>query len=150
MYPTKYNIHKKYYIIASILIILFLIFLFLYHYFDFTFYGQGSDCGFKTLFHSYCPGCGGSRALDAFLHGKIMTSILCHPAIFFTFCLFMAYYLPATYTFLIKKDGNLYYKFHSFTLWLLLISIILNFIIRNVLLFFFHIDYLQDCISYYV
>ena len=110
MSPTKYNSHKKYYIIASILVALFFIFLSFYHILDFNFYGQGNDCGFKTIFHCYCPGCGGSRALDAFLHGKIITSTLSHPAIVITFCLFMAYYLPATYTFLIKKDGKLYYS----------------------------------------
>ena len=150
MYSKKYNSHKKYYYIASILAILFLIFLIIYHFFNWTFYGLGNDCGFKTLFHCYCPGCGGTRALDSFLHGKILTSVLYHPAILITFILFMAYYLPATYTFLIKKDGLLYYKFHSFTLWFLLASIVLHFVIRNILLIFFHIDYIQDCISYYL
>ena len=146
----NYKKHKRYYIIASILVTLFLVFLFLYHFYDYSFYGSGSDCGFKYLFHCYCPGCGGSRSLDAFLHGKILTSVLSHPAILITFCLFMAYFLPATYTFLIKRNSKLYYRFHNLSLWILAISIVLNFIIRNCLLIFFQIDYLQDCISYYI
>lgn len=150
MYSVQYKFHKKLYIYAFISVILFLLFLFAYHFFDYSFYGRGTDCGFKYLFHCYCPGCGGSRALDAFLHGKIITSILCHPAIAITFCLFMAYFLPATYTFLIKRNGKLYYKFHSFTLWTLLAIIVIHFIIRNILLICFKYDYLQDCISYYV
>ena len=125
-------------------------FLFFYHYMDFSFYGTRPDCGFKVLFHCYCPGCGGSRALDAFLHGKILTSVLSHPTILVTFCLFMGYFLPATYTFIIKRNGKLYYKFHSVSLWILLASIVIHFVVRNLLLVIFHIDYLQDCLIYYV
>jgi len=150
LHQTKYNTHKKYYIIAFISVILFIVFLFIYHLYDYSFYGHGTDCGFKYLFHCYCPGCGGSRALDAFLHGKIITSVLSHPAILITFCLFMAYFIPASYTFLIKRNGHLYYKFHNFSLWILLFCIVFHFIIRNLLLIFFHVDFLQDCISYYV
>lgn len=150
MTTIKYKTHKIYYYIALLLVLLFVLFLFIYHYNDFSFYGIRTDCGFKVLFHCYCPGCGGSRALDAFLHGKILTSALSHPAIITTFCLFMAYFLPATYTFLIKRNGKLYYKFHAFSLWILLIVIVLHFVIRNILLIAFHIDYLQDCIIYYI
>ena len=150
MSSIYYKRHKKYYYIAQLLSFLFVLFLIFYHYTDFCFYGSRSDCGFKILFHCYCPGCGGSRALDAFLHGKLLTSVLSHPAIVTTFCLFMAYFLPATYTFLIKRNGKIYYKFHHFSLWILLIVIVLHFVIRNFLLILFHIDYLQDCIIYYI
>lgn len=150
MTTNQYKIHLRCYIIASGLVILFFIFLWAYHQFDYSFYGSGKDCGFKYLFHCYCPGCGGSRALDAFLHGNLLHSVLSHPAILMTFCLFMAYYLPATYTFLIKHNGTLYYKFHSFTLWVLLAVIVLHFFIRNLLLITLHIDYLKDCIHYYI
>lgn len=146
----NYSKHKIYYYVALILIILFIIFLILYHYMDFSFYGRGSDCGFKLLLHCYCPGCGGSRALDAFLHGNFLTSLLSHPAIIITFGLFMSYFIPATYTFLIKRNGNLYYKFHPISLWILLIVIVSHFVMRNLLLIVFHIDYLQDCIIYYI
>lgn len=150
MNNKNYTIHKKCYFIALILTLSFIVFLILYHYFDFSFYGTRSDCGFKTLFHCYCPGCGGSRALDAFLHGNILASLRSHPAIIITFCSFMAYLLPATYTFLIKRNGKLYYKFHNFSLWILLIVIVFHFVIRNLLLIVFHIDYLEDCIIYYI
>lgn len=150
MATTQYKIHKRCYIIAITLVILFFIFLWLYHLFDYSFYGSGTDCGFKYLFHCYCPGCGGSRALDAFLHGNFIVSFLSHPAIIICFCLFMAYFLPATYTFLIKRSGKLYYKFHSFSLWFLLSNIILHFFVRNILLIIFQFDYLQDCIKYYI
>ena len=150
MKTTQYELHKRCYFIAFFLVILFFIFLCVYHLSDFHFYGSGKDCGFKYLFHCYCPGCGGSRALDAFLHGKFIISILSHPAIIMTFCLFMAYFIPATYTFLIRRNGKLYYKFHSFTLWFLLAVILLHFFLRNILLIIFQIDYLQDCITYYI
>ena len=36
-------------------------------------------CAFHRLTGFYCPGCGGTRAVKALFHGKIITSFLFHP-----------------------------------------------------------------------
>lgn len=38
-------------------------------------------CFFETVFGIYCPGCGGTRALYALLHGRIFQSLWYHPLI---------------------------------------------------------------------
>lgn len=38
-------------------------------------------CAFRKAFGLYCPGCGGLRALEHFLHGEFIKSFFCHPAV---------------------------------------------------------------------
>lgn len=38
-----------------------------------------SECYFRTHFHIYCPGCGGSRAVIALLQGDIIQSLWYNP-----------------------------------------------------------------------
>lgn len=46
--------------------------------------GQGTiPCLFRTLTGFYCPGCGGTRALKALLHGKLWLSFCYHPLVLY-------------------------------------------------------------------
>ena len=141
---TTYSIHKKLYYCALFLFLGGILLLFLYHYFDYAFFGIKDPCFFKVYLHIYCPGCGGTRAVDAFLHGHFVQSFLYHPFIIYVFALFLMYFIPATYTFIMKRDGKLHYKFHIAPLWVLLGIIVIHFIGRNILLVCFGIDYLHD------
>ena len=47
-------------------------------------------CIFYSAFGLYCPGCGGTRAVSALLHGQILTSFICHPLVLYTACPFWA------------------------------------------------------------
>jgi hypothetical protein len=49
--------------------------------------GKLSDggCRFLALTGYYCPGCGGTRAVDALLRGQIMTSLHYHPVVLYAF-----------------------------------------------------------------
>lgn len=40
-----------------------------------------SECYFRTHWKIYCPGCGGTRALEALLQGKIMESFIYNPIV---------------------------------------------------------------------
>lgn len=42
---------------------------------------QGAPCLFRLVTGLYCPGCGGTRALKAFLRGDLILSFLYHPLI---------------------------------------------------------------------
>lgn len=141
---TTYSIHKRLYFCALILFLAGFAILVLYHCFDYAFYGIKDPCFFKVFLHMYCPGCGGTRAVDSFLHGHFVQSFLYHPVIVYVFVMFLFYFIPATYTFLLKRDGKLHYKFHMASLWGLLGIIVIHFIARNILLLCFGIDYLHD------
>ena len=41
-------------------------------------------CAFKNIFGFYCPGCGGSRALNALLNFRFLRSFIYYPAILYT------------------------------------------------------------------
>lgn len=150
METQTYKNGKKLYIITCILLgIGFVCFLF-YHIYDFTFSGHGPACAMNAFFHIYCPGCGGTRALDYLLHGRLLMSLGCHPVILYLVLLFLSYFIPATYTYVIKRNGSKYYRFHPWTLYLLLAIILGSFVLRNVLLIVFHYDFIGDCLPYWI
>ncbi|MEG1683919.1 MAG: DUF2752 domain-containing protein [Oscillospiraceae bacterium] len=53
-----------------------------------------APCLFYTRWHVYCPGCGGTRALLALLHGDWLRALYYHPAVPLTVAA-AGYYLAA-------------------------------------------------------
>ena len=93
-----------------------------------------SGCTFLNLFGLYCPGCGGSRSLNYLLNFNIVKSFIYYPAIPYTALLI----LEADIRILISalKDKNYLVKMKSIQFVLIPVIIMLNFFIRNILLFF--------------
>lgn len=91
-------------------------------------------CVFRYFFHIYCPGCGGTRATGALIHGHIIQSFLYHPLVP-TLAIMIG-------TFMVSHTISLFhpqYKGVEIKTWhaiLIIAIIILNFIIRNVLLYY--------------
>ena len=46
-------------------------------------------CLFHLATGYYCPGCGGTRAITALLHGQILNSVLYHPVVLYAAGLFL-------------------------------------------------------------
>lgn len=149
MEDTRYKNGKKLYIIACIFTGLCMVGFILYHALGLHIAGEGPKCFMNAYWHIYCPGCGGTRAFDYLMHGNFIKSIMAHPVDIYLAILYFSYFFRATYTFLIKKDGKLYYEFHPWTLILLLVIIVVFFIIRNIILVYFNYDFLGDCIVYW-
>ena len=42
---------------------------------------QGRQCAFLTITHLYCPGCGGTRALQELIRFHFISSLLCNPLV---------------------------------------------------------------------
>lgn len=152
MKPRKQTLtqsQKIIFICFSFCLLLFLIFLVFYHITDISFYNTKGSCGMKYLFHLYCPGCGGTRAIDMLLHGRILKSLMYHPIIVYLALYFLSYYIPAFLQFfgLWKKQIN--YMIYVYMLVGMLAVIVVHFVIRNVLLTVFGIDYIGECISYW-
>lgn len=147
---TMSKAEKRIFVLMSVLLALGLVFLLIYHLANIRFYDpQGSSCGLKMYFHLYCPGCGGTRALDAFLHGHLIHSFMLQPVIMYLFTYFLSYYIPALFlqTGLRKKKIN--YNFYLYELFGLLALIILFFIGRNLLLVYAGYDYIGECIRFW-
>lgn len=150
MLPISYKAKKRIYFVFLIFLALFLAFFAGYHMFHWQIaYHLLPGCLFHEFFHLYCPGCGGTRAVDALLQGKFLHSLLYNPFILYTALVFVYYYIAAGYTFLVKRDGKIYYKISNWILFFAPVLIIGYFVLRNLLLVYFHIDFLQDLIVYW-
>lgn len=141
---------KRAFIIMNVLLILFLCFFIFYHITDYSFFQPDKpSCVMKMFFHLYCPGCGGSRALDCFLHGRLIQSFLFQPVIVYLAAYFLSYYIPALMRMTGLYKGKYNPRFYLYPLFGLLALIILFFVIRNLLLVYGGYDYIGECVNYW-
>ena len=102
-------------------------------------------CSFKHKFNLYCPGCGGSRSLSALLSFDIVRSFILFPALPVSVIILADLYVRAFIS-IIKNDEK-YLKNFKFKLLIIIpFIIIVNFFVRNILLFF-GIDIIGDLIK---
>lgn len=95
-------------------------------------------CVFWDIFHIYCPGCGGTRAVRALLQGDFLSSVWYHPVVLYTIVVFGGFMLTHTLEkFHIPHIKG--WKFHGWYLYMALGIIIVNWVLKNVLLLAFDI-----------
>ena len=102
-------------------------------------------CWLHDLFHIYCIGCGGTRAMFALLQGKIVESLYYNPAVVLGFLLVLHYEIGVLIT-LFKRNGRRYYCTNLVPIVLYVIIIVVFSIVRNYLLIGCGYDMLQDFI----
>ena len=64
----------------------------IYHGFESFIFATMPPCRLYYFFGLMCPGCGGTRSVEALLHGDIFTSLRLNPFVIFTSLLGMAFY----------------------------------------------------------
>lgn len=100
-------------------------------------------CSFYNTLHLYCPGCGGSRSLLSLLRFNFLSSFMFFPALIPSVIIFL--YLDTLILISILKGER--EPLHFFPTKIIIsipIIILLNFLVRNVLLVFFDIDYISS------
>ncbi len=145
----KNKVEKIVFFSFSVLCLICIGFLIFYHVNDIAFYDMPGECILKETIHLYCPGCGGTRAIDTFLHGHFIKSFLYNPTIVYLALYFLSYYIPAALKLagIWKKKIN--YTVYVYPLIGLLAIIIINFVVRNLLLVYGGVDYIGECILYW-
>ncbi len=95
-------------------------------------------CLLLTTLGLYCPGCGGTRALEALLHGQLLMSLWYHPLVLYVIVIYGGFMLTNTMERIpvLPVKG---WKFHNWHMYGALIIVIGNWIIKNILLICFHI-----------
>ena len=95
-------------------------------------------CVFNRVTGLYCPGCGGTRAVRALLHGHFIKSVWYHP--------FVAYGAVVYAVFMVSHSIRIFInhnvrgmKYRNVYIYIWLSILILNFIVRNILLIKFGI-----------
>lgn len=93
---------------------------------------QPVPCFFSFVIGIYCPGCGGTRAFIAMLHGHFLKALWYHPLIPYLTVIYCGFMLTQGLSRLGFKRIRPW-KFHYWYLWVGLILLIANFILKNVL-----------------
>ena len=101
------------------------------------------ECYFRTHFHIYCPGCGGSRAVIALLQGDIIKSLWYNPiTILFLLDVVLTLLIDIiTYT---SRGKYVFSKLRLFYNLGFLVFIVFYFLFRNYLWLAHGIDVLGD------
>jgi hypothetical protein len=97
-------------------------------------------CIFHALTGYYCPGCGGTRAVNALLRGQLLKAFAYHPLVGYCACLCLLYVLSHLAETLSRRRLKIGMKWHPLWLWLALIILTVNVLIKDGALFFWGID----------
>lgn len=152
MYLHLHINKKKYFLITIFFISLFLL-AFLYNNYigkiqsanPFLFH----DCTFKNMLHLYCPGCGGTRAVDAILHLRILSSLFYHPLVIYVVICCCFFYIKIGIQ-LKKQNGDAEILINTACIWGALILALTFFVVRNLLLVYGGVDYIGELKSYWI
>lgn len=96
-----------------------------------------------SFFHLYCPGCGGTRAISELLRLNILSSVRYNPNPLVWAC--ALFYIDLRSVWILKRKGTLERPYFSRTLFTVIVSVyFLNFILRNLLLVLWDVDFIGD------
>ncbi len=98
--------------------------------------GKIPACVFYKMTGFYCPGCGGTHAVDALLSLHPVRSFLYHPLVLYTAVFGGWYVLSHTIEYLSKGRYAIGMRYRDIYLYAALVLLILNWLIRNLLLAF--------------
>lgn len=90
-------------------------------------------CVWRTVFNIYCPGCGGTRSLHFLLRGKLLQSIYYHPLVPYGILISCLFMISHTVSYITKgKISGM--KFRVVYIYLAVIILVTQFLIKNLLL----------------
>ena len=93
-------------------------------------------CLFHELTGYYCPGCGGSRAVHYLLEGNIPGSLYYHPFVLYAAAVCAAFMATNTIELLSRGKWKSGMEFKSCYVWIGVVIVALNFIVKNGVLLF--------------
>lgn len=88
------------------------------------------ECIFYKTIGIYCPGCGATRAVYSLYSGEILQSMYYNPFILYLVVVDLWYLITEGITKLLKKENKFFVKNIKIYLYLALIILILNWIIK--------------------
>lgn len=115
-------------------------------------------CAFHMVTGFYCPGCGGTRAVEALFAGKILLSFFYHPIVPYSVVLYLWFMISHTVEILLRyiskktfpahKEKSWYarkigMRYRNIYLYLALAIVIINTAVKDIALTAFHTDLLK-------
>lgn len=99
-------------------------------------------CIFHRITGLYCPGCGGTRAVEALFRGQLLRSFIYHPLVLYGVVVAFWYMGSNTIWHISKGKRKIGMRYSDKWIYFGLVIVIVNVIIKNIFLIFFHIDLL--------
>ncbi len=97
------------------------------------------QCAMYRLTGLYCPGCGGTRAVGAFLRGQLLLSLYYHPVVLYLALLLAWFLISHTLDRISKGRTSLGLRYHEAYVWIALVLTLLHWLFSNGLLLLAHI-----------
>lgn len=95
-------------------------------------------CFFHEFTGLYCPGCGGTRAVELLLSGHLLASFYYHPLVLYGGGLYLWFMFSNTVEFLSKERINIGMRYRKWYVVLGIVILILNFVIKNGAMLIWH------------
>ena len=99
-------------------------------------------CPFHALTGAYCPGCGGTRAVRALLAGKWLRSFVLHSFVPYAALLSGWFMISQTIERVSGSRIRIALRFRDVYIWIALLLIVVNCLVKNLALFVWHVDLL--------
>lgn len=128
---------NSFYFIGLSCIGIILIYCILKYVFQFDFLEYMGVCTFYRITGYYCPGCGGTRAVFALFQGEIIRSFYLHPFVPYLGLVGGWFMISQTIERVSRGKIKIAMHFRMIYVWITLALIFMNFIWKNVVLFFF-------------
>lgn len=96
--------------------------------------GPIPPCALHALTGYYCPGCGGTRAVYALLHGHVLRAFFYHPVVPYGTAVCGWFLLSQTIARLSRGRIAIGMHYRDLYLWIALFLILLNWLVKNLVL----------------
>ena len=97
-------------------------------------------CPFHAITGLYCPGCGGTRAVIALLHGRLLSSFLYHPFVPYGAVCCGWFMFSQTVERLSRHRLRIGMKYRDIYLWIAVALVALHFLVKNACLLLWSLD----------
>lgn len=94
-------------------------------------------CIFHAFTGYYCPGCGGTRAVKALLQCRFVRSVYYHPFVPYAAVIYTCFMVSQTAERISRGKLSIGMHYHNYYIWIALILILGNFILKNILHHFY-------------
>ena len=131
-----------YKILTSLYMLVALVIVYM-RYFHIELY-SASECYMYRMTGYYCPGCGGTRACIAFLHGHFLRSLLYHPVVPYTAVVYLVFMVSHSIELLSKGNFAIGLRYRDNYIKFAGIIILVQWILRNFLKWKWGIDVLGN------
>lgn len=131
----KYDsVETVFYIAGWLLAVIIFVLFLLWKFTGFTISAYLPSCMFHLQTGLYCPGCGGTRAVYALLRGDILTSLFYYPCVVYAAVIGIWFMISQTIERLSRHTCLIGLRFRPVYLWIALILILGNCLVKNIVL----------------